>query len=553
VTAAEPERSEREGALHAPVADRRNLLLLALATALFLVIAGYPRQWSMGLLINDEFWYAHLTRSLYHGDGYVSYAMYPLQAAQVDTFPVPEAMKQPGYQLLAAAIWLFTGESIRAMLFLSLAGLVGFAAAVYLLARHLGWGSALSLFVAATTVAPPVIAQYGVQALPESLYFACFILTVLLVLRGRLPDLAAAGALNAILMLIKGHGLIYIPVFAAFVWLRGASSFGAAVRPDTAKLRAVGVYAAGVVGTLLIGALVLPTGSVQLVGAGGTYSQAMLAEVGRAPSEVAYFSVDPPPAWDYLMQHPGQYIAKVARMVRRTKLMVDAMSGPAWGGVLFPAFLLSALLLVAGVVAPRKFLLGSEDRSGAEPYLLFAGLIGWTLLFFWPIYLTARFIMHTFPLMVLVCLYIGARMAESRPPMRPTLRRGLVLFAVGYFVAYPMVATVWDSYRQPMKYIGTQLAVRLADYNEMAENIETLLPADAVIISDMAHEITWLTGSRTIKFPLTEADLDYLLDKFEVDAIYEHPRFRREWATIRENFSLVDESNGTLWVRRDDH
>jgi hypothetical protein len=71
-----------------------------------------------------------------------------------------------------------------------------------------------------------------------------------------------------------------------------------------------------------------------------------------------------------------------------------------------------------------------------------------------------------------------------------------------------------------------------------------------VVISDMAHEITWLTGARTILFPNFESDLQYLVARYDVDALYEHPLFPRDWPSIRQSFTLVDDADGRLWVRR---
>jgi len=530
--------------------DFRRFLGVVAAAAIFLAIAGYPRQWSLGLLINDEFWYAHLARSLYEGHGYVSNVMYPMQASGVDAFPVPVPLKQPGLQLVTALVWMFTGESVRAMLAVALVGLATFAGAVFLLARHLGWSNGVSLFVASATIAHPVMAQYGFQALPESLYFACFTFTVLFILRGRTPDIIAAGVLNAVLMIIKGHGLIYIPVFAAYLWVRNAATLKAAVLPSAAKLRSAGTYVGVCLLTLVVASLVLPTGSVQLFESGGNYSQGLLIEVGRITSELPYLSVDPPPAWTYVFEHPDQYLGKVARMVKRTKMMADALSGPAMGGILFPALLLSSLLLIADLVLPGRFLPPVDDRREAKPYLLFAALTPWALLFFWPIFMTARLFAHLLPLMLLMCIYVGSRIAIPAGDPGRRLRRLLAAAAVAYFVAFPAAATIWDSYREPHKLLGSMLAVRYLDYGRMADNVDTLLPDDPMVISDMAHEIAWLTRSRVIAFPNRESDLEYLVEKFDVDAIYEHPRLRRDWPSIRDNFVLADDQDGSLWVRR---
>lgn len=532
--------------------DGLVLVAIVATVILFLCVAGYPRQWSQGLRINDEFWYAQLTRNLYEGNGYVSSVIYPIQARDVDGFPVPPPMKQPGMQLVTAAVWLLTGESVHAMLAVALAGMALFAAGIYLLARHLGWSPGASAFVVGATIAHPVMAQYGFQALPESLYYACFTFTVLFLLRGGTGDLIVAGALNAALMLIKGHGLIYIPVFAAFLWLRNAPSLRAALRPSGAKLRAVGTYLGAGLSALLILWAVLPSGSVQIFEAGGTYSNGALIEVGRRTSELPYLSVDPPDVWTYISQHPGQYLGKVARMVKRTKMMCDALAGPALGGILFPALMLSFLLLGANALRPGRFLSGDRPRAEPEPYLLFAACIGWALLAFWPLFMTARLFMHLLPCMLLLCMYVGSRIVPARENANLALRGLLAAAAVAYFIGFPATATLWDSYREPDKLLGSMLAVRHLDYRQMAANVESDLPADAVVVSDMPHEIVWLTRRNAIAFPNGEEDLEYLIDKFDVDAIYEHPLLRRDWPLILREFRLVDDENGFLWVRRRD-
>ena len=44
-----------------------------------------------------------------------------------------------------------------------------------------------------------------------------------------------------------------------------------------------------------------------------------------------------------------------------------------------------------------------------------------------------------------------------------------------------------------------------------------------MVMSDMAHEISWYADRPTVFFPGSEHQLEYLLDKFDVRALYEHP------------------------------
>jgi len=522
------------------------------ATLIFLFVAGYPRQWTLGLLINDEFWYAHLARSVYDGLGYVANAMYPMQAPHFDAFPVAEGMKQSGYPLLSALVWQITGVSVRAMLSIAAVGLAAFAGLIYLLARQLAWGRGTALFVAGATVLTPYVAQYGVQALPESLYFACFTLVVLLVLQERPRAMVWAAIAHAVLIVIKGHGIIYLPVFLAYFWMRGATTLRDALFPSMAKLRIVGTYFGVVLLTLVIAAIALPDGSVQIFEAGGTYSYGLLIETGRGSSTLPYLETQPTNAWEYIFDHPGQYFDKVARQVRRTKIMVNDLGGPAFDGILFPALLLSSFLLVASIAAPKGWSPLPGDRRESEPYLLFVAIIGITLLFFWPIYIRTRFLTHALPLMLLICLFVAARLVSLPEGVGPRLRKSVVVGAIAYFVAYPAAVTIWQAHRHPFAYIGNLLAVRFVDYDAVTTNIETLLPEDPVVVSDMAHEITWLTGARTILFPLHETDLEYLVRRYDVDALYEHPVEARDWQWMRDEFTLVDDANGLFWVRRRD-
>ena len=533
--------------------DWPHFLGIVAATFVFLAIAGYPRQWSLGLLVNDEFWYAHLARSLYEGAGYVTNALHPIQAPRFDTFPIPEEMKQSGYSLITAAVWLVTGVSVRVMLVIAAAGMALFSGAIFLLARHLGWGRGNASFVAAATVVNPVIVRFGVGALPEALYFACFTLVVLLVLRGTWRSVVGAAALNAALIVIKGHGMIYVSVLVGYLWLRGAGSLAEGLRPDGRKLRVAATYVGVVLLTLVVAAVVFPDGAVQIFEAGGTYSHSLMIETGRSTSTLAYREIEPVDPWTYILEHPGEYFEKVARQVRRTKIILEDLGGPALGGILFPGFLLCALLLLASVVGRRDILPDSPVPSHEPgPYLLFAALVAITFFFFWPIYVVTRFFVQTLPLMLLLCMYVLARLASLVRGVEPRLRKTLVVAAVVYFIAYPAAVTVWVSYRNPLQYIGTRLAVRFLDFSRMSENVRNRLDEGPVIVTDMAHEITWFTDARTILFPNTEADLERLVDKYDVDAIYEHPLIGRDWNSIRERFTLVDDADGFLWVRRRD-
>ncbi len=541
----------RERSIPGAASDGPWFLVVVGLAFIFVAITGYPRQWTLGLLINDEFWYAHLARNLYDGWGYVTNVMYPVQAPLHETFPVPEAMKQSGYPLVVAALWTLTGIRVRAMLVVAAAGLSLFSGMSFLLARRLGWSRSISAGVAAAVVVNPSVTAYGTQALPESLYFALFVLVVWLILRGRPMDVVVAAVAHAALILVKGHGIIYAPLFVAYLWVRGARSWAGALRPDRGKLRTAAVYAGVLLATMIVAELALPAGSVGLFQSGATYSYAFLAETGPEISALPYLEVEPTNVAGYILEHPLEYLEKTARQIRRTKIMVDSLGGPALSGVLFPLLSLSFIFLLVDAFSPGTLLpAGAGGKSEREPYLFFVAITAASFAFFWAIYIVPRFITHLVPLMLLLTLYGLYRLAPLVRELPSSLRTLLLVFAIGYLLVYPAAATVWQAHRHPMQRIGSQLSARFVDFGRMAGSVTTHLPDDPVVISDMAHELTWLTGARTILFPNFETDLRYLVERYDVDGLYEHPLFPRDWPWITESFDLVDSSDGRLWVRR---
>ena len=76
------------------------VLLALVAASLF----AYPRQWTRGFLLNEEFYFATLARNVADGDGYVTYAIDPFVADEVEGFPVAELTRPPGYAVVYAAV-----------------------------------------------------------------------------------------------------------------------------------------------------------------------------------------------------------------------------------------------------------------------------------------------------------------------------------------------------------------------------------------------------------------------------------------------------------------
>lgn len=531
--------------------DRWLFVAVAVATLLLAFAFIWPRQWTNGLLINDEMWHAHLARNVYLGNGYVTDSLAPMHVDVVEKIPAPALWKQPAYSVLVGWLWWITGVRERTMLVVSLLSLALATALTYALGRSQRFAKGTSLLAAGTFATAHTPLAMQTTALPEALFVACFLGAILLVLRPRRINLFLAGVLLALLVLVKGHGLILLPAF--FLLLALAA-------PE--RLRSLGIFCSGLVGGIVAAWLFFPAHAVRLLRAGGTYSLGFVWEVGSYyDGPMPYSQVDPPDPWQFILADPAAYLEKVARMVRRTKVVMDALSEPALSGVLFPLLWLS-LLVLAYVLFFRPALRGKLEgdahiaEEGTHPgmstatvAIFFAGLILLTFGFFWSWRLTGRYILHLFPLMLYT---IGIAGRLFRPALRaidPALRSIVSVAVVGYLCLYPAASALWLAYRHPHEFLGRALAVRFLDYDRMAELVERHVPDGAIVVSDMNHEIAWLNRRGTIAFPATEEGLRHTLDRFDAQALYEHPLFLRDWPILEQQFELIDDSNGRLWVK----
>lgn len=527
--------------------DRTLMLVVAILVLAFGLVFAYPRQWTRGLLINDEMWYAHLARNVAEGEGYVTDTLDAFQLPSVDGFQVPEPFKQAGYPLLVALVWSWIGVGHRSMIFVALVGYALATVAVFALFRAFGWGRRAGIVAAAVFAGSPAIVSVLVAGLPESWFIAAFLAAVLAALRPRWAHAALSGCLLAAAILVKGHGIIYVPLFAAFFAL------------GTGRVLRTGAYLGSLAGTLAMAAWLLPQGSVQLFSSGGNYSVAFLIGMSGMPPELLD-SVQPPDALATILERPLDYAVKYARMASRTKFVLDGLTAPALSGLFFPLFLGAVLAFPfvhfrhLGEVLGRSATSADSGGSGEQGTRALAWvwcLVVVTMLFFWALYPTMRFWLHVYPLMWLLVLATWRPIVPRLPSVSPEARRALVAAGALYFAVYPAGLAIWQGYRDPHAYLGRNLAVRFVDYDETAATVRRLLPEDAIVVSDMAHELNWLAGIRTIVFPAEESGLRLAIDKFEVDAILEHPRFLRDWPLLRERFEVVDTRNGRLWLRRD--
>lgn len=520
--------------------DLRVALLICLATAVLALIFVWPRQWTRGLLINDEYWHAYLARNLAEGQGYVADSIAPLHAAVTPSFPAKERWKQPLYPALVSLIWRVIGDfNIRAMLAISIAFFAIGAALTYALARRLDFekGSALAIaFLSACTT--NALATH-ITGNPEAMYWALFTAMVLVVIRPTGRNVAAAGALGAALVLIKGHGLLYLPVLGAYcLWQGGPKRL---LQWGGGLLAAVGIFA-----------VAFPDGLSQLLRAGNTYSLGLLLWTDAYPGGVTPWSdLSPVDPWAYFADRPQAFAFRVLRMVSRTKNTLDAMAAPAVSGFILPSLVLAVAATLRSLRRQWFTQESDEARHQSLVWILILALIGITFGFFWFWRITPRYLLHVYPLLLLVVFRAARELAPGWRAIGAQARAALVVCGIIYFIGYPMAFSVWRVYREPFEFLGRMLAVRFVDYDAVQELVTQYVPQGGVVITDLNHEVAWLTRRYTVAFPLKVEDLRSLVEQYDAVVVLEHPSIPKDWAWLRENFVLLDDQNGRFWLRRD--
>ena len=515
---------------------------LALVVSLAFVV---PRHWSRGFLGPDEAWHADLARHVLAGHGYVSSTLFPMDAPSTEGFPVTESLKQSGLSLVTAAVWWAFGESERSVIVIVMLMFAVGVSSTQLLAYRLTRNRVVALLVAGLILANPAVLNWMLKPLPTSMVFAAFVLLLLLVVEPTPRRVVGAGVVYVTLLLAKGYAILY---FLPVVGYLAATSRGV-------KLPLL--FGGSVALWLVAAQLVLPAGSVRLVDSGGNYALAFLHEWWYSPTVYAYQDLFPPDPWTVILEHPREFAVQYARLASRTKIILDGMAGPAIGSILFPLLWVAMFALPVDRLRPG-FLLPTQ-RPNAPPLLrdvnilvFFTSSILITMVFFWAIDPHIVYWVHLYPIMLLLCIALVWRFLPLGPLIPRRGRELLAGAAFVYLLAYPLALTFREVYKDPFAYIGRGLAVRSLDYGVLSETLATWVPdRSAVVVSDVANEIAWWNGNPTVYFPLDEAQLEFTVERFDVQALYERPGSRRDWGYIHDRFRLVDTRNGFLWVRRD--
>ena len=534
------------------VPSRDGLVAALLSAGAFLMafVFVYPRQWTRGFLINDEMWFAALARHLSSGDGFVSNTLYPMLALPTQQFPVPEPFKQVAYPLFSAAAWSVTGVGHHPMILIALLAFAALIGATYLLAKEVLESRSLGAVTAALVVCNPTLLALYTAATPEPLFAFLFVVLIGLLLEPSLPKLALSGVCHAAMLMTKGVGLIYVPVVLAYI----------ALNPRARSARAVAAYVFGLGGTIALAAAILPAGSIQLFGAGGNYSVQFLFETSRYGILGPYFDTDPIEPFRYIVTHPLEFGEKYLRLFGRTKVVVEALGGPAFGGLVFVAWMLAGVsVLGTGLSRVRQPDVsptaghdrGTRPNMDTHPYaiLLMCCIVTLLFAFLWAILFRVRYIAHVYPIMLIV-IFHEARRLRFDLIVAGTARRVVVVFVLVYGLLYPGTLALWDSYRHPQSMLGRGLPIHIVSYENVRDAVSAHVPHGGVVISELAHEIDWLTGHPTIHFPLREDQLRTLVDRYDVQALYERPDVQRSWGVMEEKFELIESAAGRLWVRR---
>ena len=379
------------------------------------------------------------------------------------------------------------------------------------------------------------------------MFTAVFLGALWLLLQEGVKARVAAGALLAVSAYFKAYAVIYLPVAGLFVLLFSTSA---------TRTRHVVAVAAGAAIVFIVATALLPLEPSSLKDMGVYASNVFLYDIqGITPVHAApMYDLDPPNALAYIWAHPLDYVEKVARMVFRTKQIVETLGGPAFGGVLLPLLLLIGISVTRDVAWAYAGTTVGNHRHPADGQagirFLIVGFLVVNFAFFWAGNFKDRYFAHLFPLILAGSYIEFNRLVPDAEKWRRAVPRVVTVLLAVYFLAFPPAIGLWKAYRDPYAYLGRNYVVRWASYQKVSEAVMTHVAPGGMVVTDMAHAVTWYADRPTGRFPVSENQLSFIIDKFDVVALHEHPSSGRDWALIRQRFRLVDDSHGRLWVRR---
>ncbi len=435
-------------------------VVLPLVGVLAAMVFVYPRQWTRGFLVNEEMMFVQQARDLAAGNGYVTSTIYPVFADDIESIPMPELLRPPGYQLAVAAALSIGFTDHAAALSVSILWLAVAVALFGYLTHQLLASTRVALLLVGIYLATSTTLVHATMAAPEMQFDALFLLACAALLRVTPIRCLAAGVALAALGATKTYGLLYAPVALAYVcWVTLWPLEEPSPVASTAGrlLRTAGVLLAGMALTsLAIGALAsTPSGLLET--STSTYALNFMMETEAYPQvDAPRHDLDPPDPWDYFAERPSELAIKVLRIMSRTPAVLNVMGDPPLAGMLL------AMLMVTAALA---LTLGwPVDRPWQQRYLWFSSTaIVVTFPLLWLFLVRIRYLYQLYPLMLILIAGQARRFAPGWERLSSPARRAAVAVVVTVLIVYPLALNLRIAHRAPAAFLGRGLAVHVLD------------------------------------------------------------------------------------------
>ena len=523
-------------------------LLIVVITILAAVVFVYPRQWSRGFLVNDEMYFATLANNIAAGRGYVTFAIEPFVADEIDSFPIPEFTRPPAYSVFLAGAMKTGLGALAAGIGLSIAWLTVTMLAFYRITMSVLGSWRTAAFLCGVYLATYTSLVHGTMTSPEAQFDALFLVTCWALLRPSRTRTFMAGLCTHLVVATKMLAIAYAPLVPVFlVWNAGRSS-GEGVSLDWAHWRRMLPLLMSLVGGFLASWVVVSTvaaipGNAQ-VETFSRYSLNFMQETSEFPTVGSpWYHLDPPAAADYFAERPSELITHTARLVSRTPTVLNAVGAlPLQGS-------LGVLLLLVIVLAAT---VGWPQRDGTSRRFLWFSLAAFavTLPAVWTYLVRVRYFYQLYPLFLLV---IAAQAERLRGPWMGLPRRtriAVATAAIVVLIAYPLSWTLREAYGRPNAFLGRGLAIHVLDYAELGEDIAAHAPAGVPVVTDFAYEVPWLTGTPTIFVPVNPLEFRWVIDRFDVATVALRRGAHERHVEQLTDFTIAVERSGyVIYVR----
>ena len=538
--------------------------LVPLAVVLLAVIAAgvfaYPRQWTRGFLVNEEMYFATLARNVAEGRGYVTYAIGPFIADEVEELPVPELTRPPGFATVYALVLVLGFADVAGGTLLSVFWLAVTIFALFRLGQRILGSWKVAVFLCGVYLASFTALVHATTAVPEMQFDALFLLTCWALVDPRPWRCVGAGAALHLAAATKMLALPYVPLVAVYLWWVGGS-----MEPTSADSADSGLWLGSwklpelgprsrfllplAVGFLVSWSVVSTVAAVPggaQIETTGRYAYNFIMETSEFPTVGApWYTVDPPNPFRYMAEHPGEMLMRTARLISRTPEVLNVVGSPPLAGSLA-----GLLLLTLGLAATTGW---PQDDRQTRAFLWFcAAAFIVTLPAVWAYLVRIRYFSQLYPLMLLMIAAQGVRLRGVWTSFTHLGQRAIVSTALLVLVVHPLALNLRMAYRDPYAFIGRGLAVRILDYETLGDDVRSVARSDAVVVTDFAYEIPWLTGNPTV-FPAIEpGEFRWLIDRFAVPVVVlrndERPGFD---AQLRDFEIHVERPGYSIFVRRD--